>query len=233
MSKCLKRETLQAFVDGELRESAANSAQLHLASCSTCAAELENIRAQSLEMRSLLDSLVPNQIPEAMPVSVIQFTPESTASRNRVIAATIAGIAACALLTFVIVRHDAHSPNSNSAVSVSATNSNPIAGPNTSQQVASLAPQEISKSPALRPSNHTARVAHKPPVRALSSGPLEFIALDDDGPIESGTIVRVNLDVPSQNNSHPARVSKQVPVDVLVDEQGQVRAIRFLDGGAK
>ena len=234
MSKCLKRETMQAFVDGELHESAANSAQLHLDSCSSCAAELENIRATNLQTRGLLDSLVPDQIPEVMPAAVIQFTPESAASRKQLVAATIAGIAACVLLAFVLLRHNAPPANSSSAIPNSANTSTPANAASTSQQVASLAPpQEISKSPSVRMPTHSSHAAHKSPIRPVSSGALEFIPLDDDGPIESGTIVRVNLNDSSQKNAHRTRVSDQVPVDVLVDEQGQVRAIRFLDGGAK
>ena len=234
MSKCLKREILQAFADGELHESVANSAQLHLASCASCAAELENIRATNLQTNSLLDSLVPDQIQELVPAAVIQFTPESAASRKQMIAATIAGIAACALLGFMLLRHNAQPANSRSPIPISANSSTPANAASASQQVASVAPpQEISKSPAMRMSTYSSHAAHKPPIRLVSSGALEFIPLDDDGPIESGTIVRVNLNVSSQKNAHRTRVSDQVPVDVLVDEQGQVRAIRFLDGGAK
>jgi hypothetical protein len=234
MTKCLNRETMQAFIDGELHESSANSAQLHLESCARCAGELENIRETNLRTRNLLDSLVTDQIPEVMPASVIQFAPESAASRKQVIAATIAGIAACALLVFLFLRHNAPPANSSLAIPKSANSSTPANAASTRQQVASLAPpQEISKSPSVRMPAHSPHTAHKPPIRPASSGPLEFIPLDDDGPIESGTIVRVNLNVSSQKDAHRTRVTGQVPVDVLVDEQGQVRAIRFLDGGAK
>ncbi len=49
MSKCLKRETMQAFADGELHESAQIPRSFISHSCASCAAELENIRATNLQ----------------------------------------------------------------------------------------------------------------------------------------------------------------------------------------
>ena len=234
MSKCLKREILQAFADGELHESVANSAQLHLASCASCAAELENIRATNLQTNSLSQftrSRSNSRTGARRSNSIhsrIRRKPQTNDRRNNrgnrsVRAARLHASAA-----------QRAARKSRSPIPISANSSTPANAASASQQVASLAPpQEISKSPSVRMPTHSSHAAHKPPIRPVSSGALEFIPLDDDGPIESGTIVRVNLNVSSQKNAHRTRVSDQVPVDVLVDEQGQVVLIRFLDGGAK
>jgi hypothetical protein len=57
----------------------------------------------------------------------------------------------------------------------------------------------------------------------------DFMALDDGPPVQDGTIVRINM--PASFAPGPGRVrhGKGVPADVLVDETGQVRAIRFVN----
>ncbi len=57
----------------------------------------------------------------------------------------------------------------------------------------------------------------------------DFIPLDDGPPVIDGTIVRINM--PDAFAVHPRHGHKShtVPAEVLVDEAGLVRAIRFLD----
>jgi hypothetical protein len=57
----------------------------------------------------------------------------------------------------------------------------------------------------------------------------DFIPLDDGPPVIDGTIVRINM--PDTFAIHPRHGHKghTVPAEVLVDDAGLVRAIRFLD----
>jgi hypothetical protein len=57
----------------------------------------------------------------------------------------------------------------------------------------------------------------------------DFIPLDDGPPVIDGTIVRINM--PDTFAVHPRHGHKgnTVPAEVLVDDAGLVRAIRFLD----
>jgi hypothetical protein len=68
---------------------------------------------------------------------------------------------------------------------------------------------------------------HRAPKPLLAE--TDFIPLDDGPPVIDGTIVRINM--PDTFAVHPrhGRKGKTVPAEVLVDEAGLVRAIRFLD----
>jgi hypothetical protein len=61
----------------------------------------------------------------------------------------------------------------------------------------------------------------------------DFIPLDDGPPVIDGTIVRINM--PDTFAVHPRHPHKgnTVPAEVLVDEAGLVRAIRFLDENSR
>jgi hypothetical protein len=230
MSACRKNETLQAFLDHELRARAMNSAASHLEYCATCQRELENVRARCKSVHSLLDTLLPEQVTEVAPGSIREFSPELAASHVRFVAAAVIGIAACALFAFIVLRHPAQSPISNSAVaSYSTAKSNSSVALRSGSQAAPETPGEKSTVRSVARISKAARRGSPKPV----SRSLDFIALDDGGPVESGMIVRMNLDSPPPGNSRPARQAKQVPVDVLLDEQGEVRAIRFVNGGAQ
>lgn len=226
MSACLKSSILQAFADGELPKATIASAATHIEPCASCRRELEKIRAANLETRRLLDSLLPEQAPEVMPSSVRAFSSEPAANPSRTIVATIGALAACALLVFILLHRQVQPP---SLTPSTASNASSASQP--ASQVAAMQPAlAIAKSPAIQTSNPIRHAARK--IRPLSQ-PLEFFPLDDGGPIESGMIVRVNLGASVRRNSLPARGAKQVPVDVLLDEQGEVRAIRFVNGGSQ
>jgi hypothetical protein len=61
----------------------------------------------------------------------------------------------------------------------------------------------------------------------------DFIPLDDGPPVIDGTIVRINM--PDTFAVHPRHGHKghTVPAEVLVDDAGLVRAIRFLDENSR
>jgi anti-sigma factor RsiW len=228
MSNCLDRQTLQMFLDREISPSGMVSAEIHFASCDKCRTAFEDLRAVNLHTQSLLNSLLPEQMPEIMPAAVIKFAPKSAATRARFIAASIGALAACALLAFAIARHDSHPTNSVAAIPNSASASS------ATHQLAAIPPPapEIAKHAPLADSGRALQARHRAPMHPVAPSKLDFIALDDDGPIESGMIVRMDLDATPKNSSAPHNARK-IPVDVLVDQQGEVRAIRFLNGGAK
>jgi hypothetical protein len=68
------------------------------------------------------------------------------------------------------------------------------------------------------------------PVRKQKPQPriLQFHALDNGGTIESGLVYRVSLPVPIIGGPGGAKPARTIPAEVMVDESGQVRAIRFL-----
>ena len=56
-----------------------------------------------------------------------------------------------------------------------------------------------------------------------------FIPLDDGPPVIDGTIVRINMPDTFSVRPRSGHKGTTVPAEVLVDEAGLVRAIRFLD----
>ncbi len=229
MSKCLNREILQSLLDRELSAAAAKAAVLHLDSCESCTRALENIRVANLEIATLLDSLLPEQMAEVMPGTIVEFAPTVSTNHRRSAAVSVVAIAACALFAFIILRRDTQHQ-----IPISDMAPRSIAALQPALRAAAIAPSsaKVSKpsvAPLLIPAK---RAAHKPQTRPPDSATLDFIALDDGGPIESGMIVRMDLNA-SPANSHATHFATKIPVDVLVDEQGEVRAIRFLNGGAK
>src|SRR5579862_7054570 len=179
------------------------------------------MHTDAAQLSRLLDSLLPENESQIMPASTIRFAARSSAKSSRFVIASIAGIAACALFAFVMFRPKTAPPvANNSTSSYSATSQ-------LTQQVASVIPSSIenAKPPVAKASPHTQRVVHKSSIHSLGDSDLKFIPLDDDGPIESGMIVRMDLNA-TPSASHSARGGKKVPVDVLLDQQGEVRAIR-------
>jgi hypothetical protein len=76
---------------------------------------------------------------------------------------------------------------------------------------------------------HAAAHAGKHVAAVAEPKTLEFISLGDGAPIETGTIVRLEVPV-GEAKGMKAGARKRIPADVLLDEQGEVRAIRFLNG---
>jgi hypothetical protein len=63
MSFCLSEDTLQAYLDGELTESAARRAMAHLAECAGCARRITEAQQALSEISSKLDDHLPVNIP--------------------------------------------------------------------------------------------------------------------------------------------------------------------------
>jgi predicted anti-sigma-YlaC factor YlaD len=217
MKACLKQEILLALMDRELRPAERTAAAEHLENCAACRARFEGIRAADLEVSELMDAMCPAEVLEAVPVAAFDVLPErESASVGWTWVPSAAAIAACALIGLAIYKH------STRAIVAPASTST------ASREVAAVVPEPSSVVP--KP------VAHRPPKKIVKSGAaawpttMEFIPLDDGAPVVSGTIVRINLGDPRAKGLKQGAVSKGIPADVLLDEQGEVRAIRFLNG---
>jgi anti-sigma factor RsiW len=208
MSGCLTKETLLEFVDRELPSGEMESAERHVAGCVTCAQELEAIRATNVKVNSLLSSLATDdQVSNAL-VAVVRIPYSGANLRMRWTAAVSVSVLVATLVLFVMI------PQQHSA---SPTNF-----------VKAVAPAPV---PSVEKKEVLAAVAAKPAHVATPKTPAkvrQFQALDDGEPIETGMIYRVDLPASPSPNFAGSQSAKRIPAEVIVDEFGKVRAIRFL-----
>jgi anti-sigma factor RsiW len=210
MTGCLKKETLLAFVDRELPAGEMESAELHVAVCGECKAELESLRATSVKVNALLSSLASEEMSGATQLAVISIPERAVTARNRWVAVASIGVVAIAAGLLLLAMRRPHSaPQSDLAKSPAAPLTSVVAErkPN--------GPREL-----IQPVNVSVHKT-RPKVR-------KFQALDDGEPIQTGMIYRVSLPAPTSADGLVSQSTKRIPAEVIVDDFGKVRAIRFL-----
>jgi hypothetical protein len=210
MSACLKKATLQAFVDSELPPVELASAERHIATCASCQQELDGIRATTLKVGALLDSLAPDDGLNTAPIAVVRIPYDGANSRMRWTVVTSAGVFVATLFLFVMIWRQ-HSPTATNVVKSM-----------TPAFVPSVEKKEVLVAAVTKP----AQVGtSKPRVKVR-----QFQALDDGEPMQTGMIYRVNLPATASPGASASQVqsAKRIPAEVIVDEFGNVRAIRFL-----
>ncbi len=210
MSACLKEEKFHAFVDNQLAATERESIATHIEGCEECRGKLETIQSSAMRLNSLMDSLVPEGMPEVSHGLLATPRGESVTAWGLVGVISATAIAALVLLAVIFLKR---SPDRSNVPAVAQVASN-------------SAPTTIT--PAVVPTaTHTpkkvVRLQHNPQARTL-----QFHALDNGGPIEEGLIYRINLPVSDSSAPAQSKPAKTVPAEVIVDETGQVRAIRFL-----
>ena len=208
MSVCLKKEKLLAFADRELDFSEMESAERHIAVCAECKQKLENVGATNANVSALLGSLAPGDAQNIEASSVVRIPYTGADLRMRWAAVASVGVLVAALLLFVMIRRQRSAPAPDVAKIVT-----PASQPTVEKK-------EIPVAAASKPANGAAR---KTPVKVR-----QFQALDNGEPMQTGMIYRVSLPASSLTNSVPSQSAKRIPAEVIVDEFGKVRAIRFL-----
>ena len=210
MSMCLDRETMQAFLEKGLPDNEMTKAQLHIAHCDTCDRELQDIRATMIHVDFFLDSLAPNDLPAVVvpPAEVALWQRRGFWIRWTTTGAVGLVSAATVVLLVLFLR-----PYS-------------LRESNSSDAKASLSTPVVAFGRHVAP--HTQPSVQENGREASQSGS-EFIPLDDGPPVEDATIVRISLSFTSSKRSSGVSNGVSVAADVLVDESGQVRAIRFLN----
>jgi anti-sigma factor RsiW len=208
VSECLKKEILIAFVDGELPPGEMESAERHISACVACKQELGSVRVTNMKVNSLLASLAPDEELNSAPIALVRIPYSGANSRMRWTAVASVGVLVAALVLFVMIRRQHSAPETNIAKAV------------TPAPTASVEKKEVLVAAVAKP-------AHvETPKRPLKIR--QFQALDDGEPIETGMIYRVNLPASPSPNFGGPQSAKRIPAEVIVDEFGKVRAIRFL-----
>jgi hypothetical protein len=208
VSVCLKKEKLMAFADRELPSAEMELAERHILVCAACNRELESVRATSVKVNSLLGSLAVNEEPNAAPIAVVRIPYSGANARMRWTAVTSVGVLVVALVLFVMIRRQHSAPATNFVKAVA-----PAPTP-------SVEKKQVLVAAVTKP-------AHVGIPKTLLKV-RQFQALDDGEPIETGMIYRVSLSASSSPNTAAQQSAKRISAEVIVDEFGKVRAIRFL-----
>jgi anti-sigma factor RsiW len=208
MSTCLKKEMLLALVDRELAPSELESAERHIADCASCRQKLDAIRATSLKVNALVASLAPSDAASAEQITVIRI-PEQVANPGmRWAAVASVGLLVAALALFVMIRWTHTVAPSDVAKTIA---------PAPAQTVEK---KEVGVAPVMKPAHVAVPKAH--------AKMRQFQALDNGAPIETGMIYRVSLPAGTSRDATATQSARRIPAEVIVDEFGKVRAIRFL-----
>jgi predicted secreted protein len=143
-----------------------------------------------------------------------------------------AAIAAAVLLVLAVMRHESQTVRTDAQHQSAQTpqlvaNAKPPASTGETSSTVPTVPIETTQK--ISPVAHLK--LHRAPKPLLAE--TDFIPLDDGPPVIDGTIVRINM--PDTFAVHPRHGHKgnTVPAEVLVDEAGLVRAIRFLDENSR
>ena len=206
MSGCLKKEMLMAFADGELPQGEMESAERHISACAVCKQELESVRVMRVKVNALLSSLAPHEPSDADVSAVVRIPYSGANSRIRWTAVASVGVLVAALVLFAMIRRQHSPPATNFA-------------------------RALAPAPFVEKKEALTAVVTKPAQVGTPKIPAkvrQFQALDDGEPIETGMIYRVNLPAPSSTSASAQQSAKRIPAEVIVDEFGKVRAIRFL-----
>ncbi len=208
MSACLKKETLLALADCELEPGEMESAERHVAACADCRNALESIRAMNANVNLLLSALAPENSLNVETTSLVRIPHREANVRMGWAAIASVGVLVAALVLFVMIRRQHSAPASSVA-------------------------KIVAPAPAVSVErNETVVTAVRKPVRITAPKSTvkvrQFQALDDGEPMQTGMIYRVSLPASSLTNTVPSQSAKRIPAEVIVDEFGKVRAIRFL-----
>ena len=119
MSSCLKRETVQAFLDRELSAAEMESAEQHVSVCAACQRRLDNLRATSATVDALLTSLVPEELTVAIPNgamadAVASMSCKAAGSRLRwALIVSVGALAVASSFLFIMIHrpHTAPTPS--------------------------------------------------------------------------------------------------------------------------
>lgn len=209
MSACLKKEALLAFVDGELASAEMESAERHVAGCASCQQELESVRATSMKVNALLSSLAPNDSVSAEQIAVIRVPNTAANPGVRWMMVTAVGVLAVSLALFALVRRSHKVPPSDVAKMVAPP------------RVLTAEKKDVVVAAVVKKPHQVAGPKVHAKVR-------QFQALDDGPPIQTGMIYRVSLPATTSPDASASQLAKRIPAEVIVDEFGKVRAVRFL-----
>jgi hypothetical protein len=203
-----------------------------------------NVRAQNAVAKRAMEIAgvaVPEEINVLGSSSTNQPAQVSRAAREKISPFPVrriifigAAIAAAVLLAIAVVKHESQriapvnaQHQSAQTPQLTANAKPPLSAGETASTIPAVpieTTQKVSPVTQIKP--------HRAPKPLIAE--TDFIPLDDGPPVIDGTIVRINMpDTFAVHPRHHGHKGNTVPAEVLVDEAGLVRAIRFLDENSR
>lgn len=218
MIACMTEGKLRACLDGELPSDEARSASRHLLSCERCRDEMGRLRTRASRVATLMGFLEPvspgpQQDGAAALVHIHGRVPEGRGARP-IRWAAIGALAVLILLSLMIPKILRRPGLPAVAVGSKA------AAPASIASGAGLAEASLP-APEIQTSAQPAQSQARPRVDC-------YLALDNGEPVQMGFVVRMSLPASILAPWESAQDSRQIQADVVIDEDGRARAIRFL-----
>ena len=238
---CLKEQTAQAYVDGELASDRRDEVVRHLASCEECRGRISALVARRARVDALLSELRDDSRAQSAGAALAQFQARVAAERAGIGAAGARGLrmttalevaAAAAVLVLVAV-----------AITLMATRTRPVTSHDQARgtvrpttPAAQPAGPSLAEGGGLRAAVVPARpsISRRPRAsrRVVATSPY-YLLTQDVAPSEVGVVVRVRMRLsaltPRLMAESRANAGPEVEADVLVGEDGRARAIRFVN----
>ena len=209
MISCINEGKLRACLDRELSEDDATAVSEHLLECKPCRARLELLRARAASVAAVVDSLDPvstgPQLGAEEALDRIQSRARANYVRRLLWAPLAVGVLTLFLVAVTVTEKRAHTP----------------------------VVKQAADAPPLPPAQETLRAPTIKPLSTGSAGSTPrkvdyFLPLDDGEPIQMGFVVRVNLPASVLSPWEGGAGVGEIQADVIVDEAGRARAVRFL-----
>lgn len=208
MTLCVNEGKLRACLDRELPEEEAGLVSQHLLECLTCRKRFEELRSTAATVFAAIDSLRPvaevaDQNPDAALARILSVPRRKPVPSRLQVSLACAGLVLLALVIAVTERRYI-------APAVSEARKSATGGPNWTP-------------PATMPD---AKDDEKAATDLSDSA--DYLPLDDGEPLQMGFVVRMSLPASVLTPWASSMNAEEIKADVILDEAGRARAVRFL-----
>jgi hypothetical protein len=242
MRRCLQKDILQAYLDGELAKDAYGEVVAHLAECTSCAASAREAEQTLLAIASVFESQLPEVIPTARLRARIEFALAENAAPKLTRAALFWKLAAVAAGILILISAMAIFWPSASSLKPQPEERADLPAPgNAPGSQTPPKPMESPVGPELVAAPQPAKLRKRVHHRAFRTGSAEaemvtqFFPLregEDLAALENMRMVRVELPGTALREvGLPMTIeAANAPIiaDVLLGQDGLARAIRFV-----
>ncbi len=208
MTSCMDEGKLRASLDRELPEKEARLISRHLLECLTCRKRLEQLRSTAAVVLAAIGSLPPvaedaGRSPDAALARVLSVPGRRTPPSRLQVSLACAGLVLVALVITVAERRSIAPAVSEARKSATDGRDEP-------------------------PSAMLPGLKDDGTVAADLSDSADYLPLDDGEPLQMGFVVRMSLPASVLTPWSGSINAEEIKADVILDEAGRARAVRFL-----
>ncbi len=208
MTSCVNEGKLRACLDRELPEQEARLVSHHLLGCLPCCKRLEQLRSTAAVVSAAMDSLPPvaaiaGKNPDAALARTLSVSGRRPVSSRLQVSLTCAGLVLLALVIVVTAKRSL--------------------APAVSEARKSVTDGWNEPPPATIPGSRDDGTTD-----ADLGESADYLPLDDGEPLQIGLVVRMSLPASVLTPWASRMNAEEIKADVILDEAGRARAVRFL-----